>query len=230
MSKKILVVDDEKKIRNIIEKYLQNEGFHVKTAAGGKEALAMVKTFKPDLLVLDLMLPELSGEKVCQQIRQNSDLPILMLTARGREEDKIQGFYFGADDYLVKPFSPRELVARVKAIIRRTDYKADKNEVFIYKNGKIKIFPAKMTAKLEGENVNLTKSEFKILYTLIKHRGIVLSREQLAEKVMGLEFKGFDRTIDTHIKNIRKKLSLSKNEYIETVYGAGYKFTGDNYE
>ncbi len=230
MSKKILVVDDEKKIRSIVAKYLKNEGYKVKTAANGKEALALVETFQPDLMVLDLMLPKLSGEEVCQQIRQNSELPILMLTAKSREKDKIQGFNFGADDYLVKPFSPRELVARIKAIIRRADYEADKTEVLIYNRGKIKVFPTKMTVELNAKDANLTQTEFKILYTLIKNTGQVLSRDQLAEKVMGLEFKGFDRTIDTHIKNIRKKLSLNKDEYILTIYGAGYKFVGDIYE
>jgi len=230
MSKKILIVDDEKKIRNIIAKYLKNEGYKVENAADGREALALIKTFQPDLMVLDLMLPKLSGEEVCQQVRQSSELPILMLTAKSREKDKLQGFNFGADDYLIKPFSPRELVARVKAIIRRTDYEADKAEVLIYNKGKIKVSPAKMTVELDGKNVNLTKTEFEILYILIKNTGQVLSRNQLAEKVMGLEFKGFDRTIDTHIKNIRKKLSLTKKEYILTIYGAGYKFISDDYE
>ena len=230
MTKKILVVDDEKKIRSIVAKYLENENFKVQTAADGKEALSQFKSYQPDLMVLDLMLPELSGEEVCQKIRQYSDLPILMLTAKSREKDKIQGFDFGADDYLVKPFSPRELVARVKAIIRRSDYNAHKSEVLIYDQGKIKIFPAEMKVELQGDDANLTKTEFDILYTLSKNADHVLSRDQLAGKVMGLEFKGFDRTIDAHIKNIRKKLSLTKDEYIKTIYGAGYKFVGDNYE
>jgi len=129
MTKKILVVDDEKKIRNIVKAYLEKDNFIVKTAADGKKALELLETFQPDLMVLDLMLPELSGEKICQHIRQSSKLPILMLTAKSREKDKINGLNYGADDYLVKPFSPRELVARVKAIIRRSDYQAEKSEV-----------------------------------------------------------------------------------------------------
>jgi DNA-binding response OmpR family regulator len=230
MTKKILVVDDEKKIRNIVQAYLKKDNFIVKTAADGKKAIELLETFQPDLMVLDLMLPELSGEEICQHIRQSSKLPILMLTAKSREKDKINGLNYGADDYLVKPFSPRELVARVKAIIRRSDYQAEKSEVIIYNQGQIKIYPSSKIAELKGKNAELTNTEFNILYALIKNTGQVLSRDQLADKVMGLEFKGFDRTIDAHIKNIRKKLSLSRDDYIQTIYGAGYKFVGDQIE
>ncbi|MCF8002057.1 MAG: response regulator transcription factor [Halanaerobiales bacterium] len=224
---KILIVDDEEKIRKIVKKYLEQAKFQVETAADGAQALSLVKSFDPDLLVLDLMLPEISGEEICQMIRQDSNLPILMLTAKSQEKDKITGFNYGADDYLTKPFSPRELVVRAKAILRRSDSTNNKAEVINFGKDKIEIFPEKMIVKSEGKEIDLTTTEFKILNTFIKNTGRVLTREQLVDKVMGLEFKGFDRTIDTHIKNIRKKLSLKKDEYIQTIYGTGYKFVGD---
>ena len=223
--KKVLVVDDEAKIRKVVSAYLENEGYQVEKAEDGQKALQKVENFQPDLLILDLMLPKLSGEEVCQKIRQNSELPVLMLTAKSTEDDKVTGFSYGADDYLVKPFSNRELMARVKAILRRSDYTADKAEVIVYNEGELKLYPAKMEVSYQGENIDLTNTEFKILYHLARNPGQVLSREQLAEKVMGLEFKGFDRTIDAHIKNIRRKMGISKDKYILTVYGAGYRFS-----
>ena len=230
MKKKVLIVDDEPKLLKIVSAYLREENYNVKCASDGHQALKQVEDFKPHLLILDLMLPKISGEEVCQKIRQRSELPILMLTAKDQEEDKIKGFNYGADDYLVKPFSPRELVARVKAILRRSDYQADKAEVLIYNRGELKIYPAEMTVYKEEKEINLTNTEFKILYTMAHNQGQVFSREQIAKKVMGLEFKGFDRTIDAHIKNIRNKLELNKDEYIITVYGAGYKFIGESNE
>lgn len=230
MSKKILIVDDQPKLLKVVSAYLKEENFKVKCASDGHKALELVEEFKPHLLILDLMLPKISGEEVCQKVRQNSDLPVLMLTAKNQEEDKIKGFKYGADDYLVKPFSPRELVARVKAILRRSDYQAEKAEVLVYDNGLLKIYPSEMTVYKDEEKIDLTSTEFKILYTMAHNQGQVFSRDQLAEKVMGLEFKGFDRTIDAHIKNIRNKLNLDKDEYIITVYGAGYKFIGDTNE
>ncbi|MGM0410136.1 MAG: response regulator transcription factor [Bacillota bacterium] len=228
-NKKILIVEDEDKIRKIVAAYLEKEGFIIKEAINGKEALKYNDDFQPDLMILDLMLPKISGEEVCQRIRQNSDLPILMLTAKSSEEDKVSGFNFGADDYLTKPFSNKELVARVKAILRRSDYKAEKADVLLYSYGNLKIYPSKMKVEFENRNIDLTNTEFKIFYILAKNKNQVLTREQIAEKVMGVEFKGFDRTIDAHIKNIRKKMKLNKDEYIITVYGAGYKFI-DNKE
>jgi DNA-binding response OmpR family regulator len=230
MNKKILIVDDEEKLLKVVNAYMKEEGFRTRCAGNGRKALELVEAFNPDLLILDLMLPEISGEEVCQKIRHKSELPILMLTAKSQEEDKINGFNFGADDYLVKPFSPKVLVARVKAILRRSDYQADKAEVIIYNKGELKIYPSKMLIFRDDKKIKLTNTEFNIFYILAHNSGQVFSREQLAEKVMGLEFKGFDRTIDAHIKNIRKKLDLKKNEYINTVYGAGYKFVGENSE
>ncbi|MGP3777382.1 response regulator transcription factor [Halanaerobium saccharolyticum] len=222
---KILVVEDEMKIRKIIKSYLQDE-YHISEAVDGEEALNIFKSENFDLIILDLMLPKISGEEVCQKIRQISEIPIIMLTAKSSEEDKIGGFNYGADDYLTKPFSPRELLVRTKAILRRSGSK-EKASIISLNSGEFKIYPDQMTVKKEDQDCDLTSTEFKILMTLINNAGQVLSREQLADKVMGLEFSGFDRTIDAHIKNIRKKMGLEKDQYIVTVYGAGYKFTGD---
>ncbi len=230
MGKRLLIVDDEEKLLKIIKAYLEKEGYIVKTAIDGKEALILVDDFKPDLMILDLMLPEISGEEVCQRVRQGSDLPILMLTAKSDEDDKIKGFEYGADDYLVKPFSLRELSARIQAIIRRSDHSAAKAEVLSYNNDLIKVFISEMKVEVDEKDAGLTKTEFDILHVFIKNSAHVLSREQIAEQVMGLEFKGFDRTIDAHIKNIRRKLALKKNQLIITIYGAGYKFVDDKNE
>ncbi len=223
-------MDDEEKQLRIIKSYLEKKGYVVETAIDGSQGLRLVADFKPDLMILDLMLPEISGEKVCQRVRQGSDLPILMLTAKSDEDDKIKGFEYGADDYLVKPFSLRELLARIKAIIRRSNNSAAKAEVLSYNNDLIKVFISEMKVEVDDKDAGLTKTEFDILNVFINNPAHVLSREQIAEQVMGLEFKGFDRTIDAHIKNIRKKLALKKNQLIITVYGAGYKFVGDKDE
>lgn len=227
MAEKILVVDDEPKITEIVKAYLEKEGYMVKTVHDGKTALLIEEEFNPDLIVLDLMLPGISGEKICQSIRQKSHVPILMLTAKSSEEDRIEGLNIGADDYLVKPFSPRELVARVKAILRRTNFKGNSSQVLIYGDGELKIYPEEFVVEKNDSRIDLTTTEFKILLVLVQNPGQVFSREQIAEKVMGLDFKGFDRTIDAHIKNIRKKLNIDRDKYIYTVYGAGYKFMGD---
>ena len=223
---KILVVEDEAKIRKIIRSYLKDD-FKISEAADGQTALEMFKNGDFDLIILDLMLPKISGEEVCQKIRQISGIPIIMLTAKSSEENIVGGFNYGADDYMTKPFSPRELLVRTKAILRRSRNKKEKAGVISLNKGEYKIYPEKMIVKKDGEDCQLTATEFKILMTLVNNAGQVLSREQLADKVMGLEFSGFDRTIDAHIKNIRKKMELEKDQYIDTVYGAGYKFIGD---
>lgn len=222
---RILVVEDEYKIRKIIRSYLE-EKYEITEAENGEEALELFNKNNFDLIILDLMLPKVNGEEVCRKIRQVSDVAVIMLTAKSSEEDKIDGFNFGADDYITKPFSPRELALRVKAVLRRS--KNVKNaSVISLDDDKIQIYPEEMIVKKNNEDCGLTSTEFKILMELINNANQVLSRDQLADKVMGLEFSGFDRTIDAHIKNIRKKLNLDKDEYIVTVYGAGYKFTGD---
>lgn len=222
---KILLVEDEAKIRKVIKSYLK-EDYEIFEAVDGEIALEIFKKNEFDLIILDLMLPKISGEEVCQKIRQISEIPIIMLTAKSSEENKIEGFNFGADDYLTKPFSPRELLLRTKAILRRSNNK-DKASIINLNNGEYKIYPEKMTVERNNSSCQLTSTEFKIMMELINNAGQVLSREQLADRVMGLEFSGFDRTIDAHIKNIRKKMELEKDQYIVTVYGAGYKFSGD---
>ncbi|HEY5525449.1 MAG TPA: response regulator transcription factor [Clostridium sp.] len=226
---RILVVDDEQKVLNVIEAYLIKEGFQVLTSTDGEEALNIFKSEQIHLIILDLMLPKMSGEEVCNNIRATSSVPIIMLTAKAEEDNKIDGLTIGADDYITKPFSNRELVSRVKALIRRT-YR-DNNplaELLIINNGDLEINIEKMIIKKQGKTVNLTSNEFKILIALLTNPGQIFSREQLVNKAFGIEYDGFDRTVDTHIKNIRQKIEDDhKNpKYIISIYGMGYKFQG----
>ncbi|MBW4828951.1 MAG: response regulator transcription factor [Clostridiaceae bacterium] len=229
-NKKILVVEDEKRILDVVKAYLEKEGFEVKTAIDGKEALDLFNSETFHLIILDLMLPIISGEKVCNHIRTYSDIPIIMLTAKVDEDDKIEGLAIGADDYITKPFSPRELVSRVKALLRRS-YR-DSNPLFekvSFNNKDLEVDINKMEVKKDGKILSLTANEFKILSALLANPGQVFSREQLIEKAFGIDYEGFDRTIDTHIKNIRQKIEDNPKEpkYILTIYGVGYKFGGD---
>lgn len=223
----ILVVDDEQNILDVVKAYLEKEGFNVITAMDGKSALEIFSKESIHLIVLDLMLPNLSGEEVCKRIRANSNVPIIMLTAKVEEEEKIEGISIGADDYLTKPFSVRELVVRVRALLRRayrdTTPMAD---ILTFNNGDLEVDIKKMTVKKKGEAVSLTTNEFKVLTVLLTNPGQVFSREQLVYKAFGTEYEGFDRTVDTYIKNLRQKLEDNSKEpiYIVTVYGAGYKF------
>jgi DNA-binding response OmpR family regulator len=224
---RILVVDDEQKVLNVIEAYLIKEGFEVLTASDGEEALNIFKNEQIHLIILDLMLPKISGEEVCNKIRATSSVPIIMLTAKTEEDNKIEGLAIGADDYITKPFSNRELVSRVKAIIRRT-YR-DNNplaELLIINNGDLEINIDKMIIKKQGTPITLTSNEFKVLIALLTNPGQIFSREQLVNKAFGIDYDGFDRTIDTHIKNIRQKIEddHKKPTYILSVYGMGYKF------
>ena len=224
---RILVVDDEQKVLSVIEAYLIKEGFEVLTASDGEEALNIFKNEQIHLIILDLMLPKISGEQVCNKIRATSSVPIIMLTAKAEEDNKIDGLAIGADDYITKPFSNRELVGRVKAIIRRT-YR-DTNplaQLLIINNGDLEIDIEKMIIKRQGTPILLTTNEFKILVALLTNPGQIFSREQLVNKAFGIDYDGFDRTIDTHIKNIRQKIEddPKKPRYIISVYGMGYKF------
>ena len=228
-NRKILVVEDEKNILEVIEAYLLKEGFRVITAEDGEMALELFKNEKIHLIVLDLMLPKISGEEVCTTIRATSDIPIIMLTAKVNEDDKIEGLTIGADDYITKPFSPRELVSRVKALLRRS-YR-DSNplaEKLVFNDGDLEVDIDKMIVRKKRENIYLTSNEFKILSSLLTRPGQVFSREQLIELAFGYDYDGFDRTIDTHIKNIRQKIEDNPKSpnYIITVYGVGYKFGG----
>lgn len=222
MKEKILLVEDEEKVRKIVSSYLEDAGYEVEIASDGDTALEKALAEPPDLLILDIMLPGIDGWEIAEEVRNYFDLPILMLTARSDEDDRVKGFEKGADDYLVKPFSPRELVARVKAILKRTGRL--KNEIIEIPGLNISIKPAAGKVFLDGEDADLTGTEFNIFYEFYKNRGQVLSREQLVNRALGLDYTGFDRTIDVHIKNIRKKLGLARDQLIETVYGMGYRF------
>lgn len=228
MEYNILVVEDEKNILDVIRAYLEKENYNVITVTDGENALKMFDTKDVHLIILDLMIPKISGEEVCKRIRDTSDVPIIMLTAKADEDNKIEGLNIGADDYVTKPFSPRELVSRVKALLRRS-YKGSNpiTEVLSFNNNLV-IDKDKMIVKKDNINIPLTTIEFKILLALASNNSIVLSREQLIDIAFGNDYEGYDRTIDTHIKNLRQKIETdSKNpEYITTVYGAGYKFQG----
>jgi DNA-binding response OmpR family regulator len=223
---KILVVEDEKKISDIVESYLQRDGFDVTVAATGSEALKQV-TKRFDLIILDLKLPDMDGETICKSIREISDIPVIMLTAKSSEEDRITGLGMGADDYVVKPFSVRELVARVQAHLRRSK-KADK-KLLSFNGGSLVIDTLANEVKKNEFSVALTNTEFRILLSLAERPNIVFSRLQLINIVQGFDFEGFDRVVDAHIKNIRHKIedNPSKPAFIKTVYGMGYKFMGE---
>ncbi|TAL25882.1 MAG: response regulator transcription factor [Nitrospirae bacterium] len=224
-SGEILIVEDEEKISDIVKSYLERDGFAVTVAGTGKEALRLIKE-RFDLIILDLKLPDVDGEMICSTIRQSSDVPIIMLTAKSSEEERVKGLGIGADDYVVKPFSPRELVARVKAHLRRTR-KGEKKALSFNKGG-LKIDTLSMEIKKRGKAITLTSTEFKILLSLAERPNIIFSREQLVNIVQGYDFEGYDRVIDAHIKNIRQKIedNIQKPVFIKTVYGAGYKFIG----
>lgn len=222
----ILVVEDEKNISNVIKAYLEKENYGVITAFDGEEALEKFKNNNIDLIILDLMIPKVSGEEVCSKIRSESDVPIIMLTAKSDEDSKILGLTIGADDYVVKPFSPRELISRVKALMRRYHRtQGPLAEELIFKED-LKINIDKFLVTKKDNEIDLTTNEFKILLTLASNPAVVFSREQLINQAFGLDYEGFDRTIDTHIKNIRQKIedNPKKPKYILTVYGVGYKF------
>ena len=216
----VLVVDDEQHILELARMYLEQDGFSVEEARDGAEALEKIRTLKPAIVVLDLMLPEVDGWEVCRRTRAKSEVPIIMLTARSDDVDKIVGLELGADDYLTKPFNPRELVARVKAILRRYEKSIQPGRVIHL--GQMTIDPASREVTLAGEPVKLRTKEFDLLHTLAQHRGQVLSREQLLNLVWGYDFYGETRTVDVHIAHLRGKLKGSDVE-IETVRGVGYK-------
>lgn len=228
--KKILVAEDEVKILEVVKAYLEREGYMVITTANGLEALDIAKRTSPDLIILDLMLPGLSGEDVCQKLRSRSDVPILMLTAKSSEDERVKGLSMGADDYLVKPFSPRELAARVNAILRRVKSKEESlKDALSFNGGKFTIDTVRHEVKVKNNPVTLTPYEFKLLIALTRYPGRVYTRLELINKVQGYDFEGYERTIDAHIKNLRQKIEENpqRPEYIKTVFGVGYRFEGD---
>jgi len=222
--KRILVVDDEEMIVRTVRAYLEREGFKTYAAYDGEEALREIEDKSPDLVVLDLMLPKLSGIDVTRRIRARSNVPIIMLTAKAAETDRVIGLELGADDYVVKPFSPRELVARVRAVLRRSEGKVGEPERI--ESGDLVIDLKGREVTLAGEEVELTPTEFDLLAFLARHPGQVFTRLQLLREVQGYTYDSFARTIDTHVKNIRRKLNEDpKNpRYILTVHGVGYRF------
>jgi DNA-binding response OmpR family regulator len=223
MPKKILVVDDEPKIAEICQDYLKAAGYEVVTAMTGPEGLAAARREKPDLVVLDLMLPEMDGLDVCRALRRESDVPIIMLTARVEETDKLIGLEIGADDYITKPFSPRELVARVRVVLRRAsgDPASD-----VIRAGEVSLDRARYEVNLPEKTISLTPTEFEILATLMSQPGRIFSRSQLLNAAHGVAFESYERAIDSHIRNLRRKLENSdgRPDYIVTVHGVGYKF------
>jgi two-component system, OmpR family, alkaline phosphatase synthesis response regulator PhoP len=220
----VLVVEDEIEIARVVRDYLRNAGFEVIVVGDGGSAVASVRSAKPDLLVLDLGLPGRDGLDVAREIRRWSDTPIVMLTARGDETDRIVGLEIGADDYVVKPFSPRELVARVRAVLRRTRAAARGDEVV--RAGDVEIDTAKMRVSVGGRHVDLTPTEFQLLATLAREPGRVFTRSQLLDAVHGVAIESYERAIDAHVKNIRRKIEPDPGSprYVVTVHGVGYRF------
>jgi DNA-binding response OmpR family regulator len=221
----ILVVDDEARIVQLVRDYLERAGFGVLTARDGETALALARVEQPDLVVLDLMLPGADGLDVCRRLRRESGVPIIMLTARVEEADRIVGLELGADDYVTKPFSPRELVARVRATLRRAS--GEVGPATILRAGDVELDTEAMTATVAGRPVDLTPTEFQLLATMARQPGRIFSREQLLEAVHGVAFDGYDRSVDSHVKNLRRKIEPDPRQprYLQTVYGVGYRFT-----
>lgn len=224
---KILLVDDEEKIIQVMKAYLEKEEYIVLIAENGKQALKIWQEENPSLIVLDLMLPDISGEEVCLAIREKSSVPILMLTAKAKEDDILAGFCLGTDDYLTKPFSPRELVARIKALLRRSA-RDNLSKSVSFNAGDLEIDFESCEVRKKGALIALTANELKILLTMAKNHGKLYSRSELIYAALGYDYEGYDRTIDTHIKNIRQKIEDDTKSpvYLLTIYGLGYKFGG----
>ncbi|PKK40229.1 Phosphate regulon transcriptional regulatory protein PhoB (SphR) [Clostridiaceae bacterium JG1575] len=226
---KILLIEDEESVLDVLSAYLTGAGFDVETASRGRRGLELFDAEPFDLVILDLMLPDIPGEEICEHIRKTSAAYVYMLTAKSSLEDRIQGLELGADEYLVKPFSPKELLARVQNLFKRINVAQQNPSALSFDSGALVIEPDRREVRVHDELISLTPVEFDILLTLAQNKGNVMSREQLIEKVLGVEFEGVDRTIDVHIKNIRKKIEDdTKNpRYVLTSFKQGYKFGGD---
>lgn len=226
----ILIVDDEAKIVEVVKSYLEKSGYKVYVAYSGRQAIEQFEKVKPSLVVLDLMLPDIMGEEICKTIRSKSRVPIIMLTAKAEEENILKGLNIGADDYITKPFSPRQLVARVGTVLRRTlDDALPLANVYSFGNGTLTIDIDKHEVTRRGEIVNLTPSEYNILKALVSHPRKVYTREELISLALGEDFLGFDRTIDSHVKNLRQKIEDDPKapRLVITVHGVGYRFGGE---
>ncbi|MCE5203108.1 MAG: response regulator transcription factor [Coriobacteriales bacterium] len=225
MGRTVLVVDDNVKIVEVLSAYLKNEGFEVRTATDGPSAMAAVEESRPDLALLDIMLPGIDGLELTKRFQRDYDLPVILVTAKTEEIDRLIGLEIGADDYVSKPFSPREVVARVKAVLRRVDGQRPAGEEGVMRVGDLVVDTERREVTVAGEVVDLTRTEFEILATMAAHPGRVYSRLQLLEAVSGDAFEGYERTIDAHVKNLRKKLGDDPRHptYVRTVFGVGYK-------
>ena len=228
MAKKILVVDDKKELRTLLKSYLTQEGFEVAQAGDGQEALFVARQEKPDLIILDLMMPEMSGYDFMRSYRRTLDTPIIILTARLEENDKVLGLELGADDYVTKPFSPRELTARVRAVLRRPEKRGLEQDIL--RAADITLDRSGRIVTVDGQSVDLTPSEYDLLFTMMAAPGRVFSRMELLDRLQGTAYEGYERTIDVHIRNLRTKIEPdpSSPRYIETVYGAGYRFAAQD--
>jgi DNA-binding response OmpR family regulator len=224
MAKKILLVDDKPELRALLKSYLGQEGFDMFTASDGQEALYVARREKPDLIILDLMMPEMGGYEFMRIYSREADTPVIILTAKLDENDKVLGLELGADDYVTKPFSPRELTARVRAVLRRMEKSNTAGEIL--RAGNLEVDRAGHSTLVNGQPVDLTPSEFELLATLMAAPGRVFSRLELLDRLQGTAYEGYERTIDVHIRNLRAKIEpdASNPQYIETVYGAGYRF------
>ncbi len=225
MAATILVVEDEPKIRELLRSYFEREGFDVLSTGSGADAIGLAQTARPDLIILDLRLPDVPGEAVVSEIRRFSSLPVLMLTAKTAERDRIHGLELGADDYVTKPFSPREVVLRAKAIIRREQAGNAEGGPVSFGSGELVIDEQRRVASVRGERVDLTPTEWGLLVAITRTPGRVYSRYELINRVRGYEFEGYERTIDSHVKNLRRKIEVDPRNpaIVETVVGAGYR-------
>ena len=219
---RILIVDDEQKIREVIKEYSEFNGYEVDEAADGMEAVSKCRLYDYDIIIMDIMMPKLDGYSACKEIRKVKDIPVIMLSARSEEYDKLFGFELGIDDYVVKPFSPKELMARINAVLARSKAREDKTEDVLTFSGLEINIPAR-TVYVDGVRAELTPKEYELLFYLVENKNIALSRDKLLQDIWGYDFFGDDRTIDTHIKNLRNNLGPYR-EYIVTLRGVGYKF------
>ncbi|MCL2099915.1 MAG: response regulator transcription factor [Oscillospiraceae bacterium] len=225
MSHKILVIDDDANICDLLKLYLSKEDYDVITAPGGQEGIAMFKVYEPDLVLLDIMMPKKDGLSVCREIREISSKPIIMITSKNEEFDKVLGLELGADDFIVKPFSPKEVCARVKAVLRRTKNPENETEMEIIKFDNLEISLQKYELKLKNKIVDIPPKELELLYFLVSNVNRVFTRDQLLDKVWGFDYLGDSRTVDVHVKRLREKLDgVSDKWNLKTVWGVGYKF------
>jgi DNA-binding response OmpR family regulator len=222
----ILVVEDDRDTSQIVKLYLGHDGHNVLSAYDGVEGLRLATESNPDLIVLDIMLPGMRGTEICKAVRQQSDVPIIMLTARVEEEDRLQGLDLGADDYVTKPFSPRELAARVKAVLRRSARDAAERGPVRIEYEKLVLDTREQSLYVDGNQIKITPTEFRIMALFMRNKGRVYSRDEIIDRVFGYDFDGYDRTVDVHISNLRSKIEDNPNKpkYITTVYGMGYRF------